>query len=164
MIKPTIPSNEAERLQALWQLKLLNTEPEERFDRITKRAIENMHVAIATITLLDKDREWFKSCQGIDVREQPRDISFCAHTLDTNHLLVVEDTLKDVRFADNPQVLGPLHVRFYAGVPLHDRKSGYTIGVFCVKDTKPRKLSKGEFALLFELALDAEAELMKSAS
>lgn len=161
-MKPKIPSNEQDRLQALWDLHLLDTAPEERFDVITKKAVEKMHMPISMVTLLDKDREWYKSCQGINSKEMPRENSFCAHTLGTGQLLIVEDTHQDERFADNPQVTKSPFIRFYAGVPLHERKSGMIVGVFCVKDTKPRKLSQEEFVLLFDLAHEAEDELMNA--
>ena len=162
MLQPNIPNNEKQRLQALWSLGLLDTEPEERFDRITKRAVEEIKVPISTITLIDKDREWYKSCQGIHLKELPRNISFCAHALTSNQLLIVEDTLQDKRFVDNPQVTGVPYIRFYAGVPLHNRQSGQIVGVFCINDTKPRRLTKEEFVMLFDLAHDAEQELMKN--
>ncbi len=159
MISPPTPKNEVERLQALWGLHLLDTAPEERFDRLTKQAIERLHVPISTVTLLDHDREWFKSCQGLAVKEQPRTISFCAHAVEVNELMIIEDTLKDSRFADNPQVVNAPHIRFYAGVPLRDWKTKQTVGVFCIKDTKPRKLEAEEMAILFDLARQAEEEI-----
>ena len=131
-----IPTNEKERLCALQGLKLLDTATEERFDVITKKAIEKFAVPISTITLVDKDREWFKSVQGLAQTEGPRDISFCGHALMTEVLFVVEDTLVDPRFADNPMVKGEPHIRFYVGKSLYDRKSHLPVGVFCIKDIK----------------------------
>src|SRR3989338_7950862 len=101
MEKEPIPKFEKERICALEGLKLLDTATEERFDQITKKAIERFSVPISTITLVDKDREWFKSVQGLSRREGPRDISFCGHALMSEVLLVIEDTLNDLRFADN---------------------------------------------------------------
>ena len=161
MVEPTVPKNENDRLEALWNMHLLDTKPEERFDVITRKAVEKLQVPVSMITLLDKNREWYKSCQGFDKKEMPRKNSFCAHTLGTGQLLIVEDTLEDQRFADNPQVIKPPHIRFYAGVPLLERKSGLVVGVFCVKDTKPRKLSEHELMTLFDLAREAESELAK---
>jgi len=158
-----IPTNEKERLCALQGLKLLDTATEERFDVITKKAIEKFAVPISTITLVDKDREWFKSVQGLAQTEGPRDISFCGHALMTEVLFVVEDTLVDPRFADNPMVKGEPHIRFYVGKSLYDRKSHLPVGVFCIKDIKPRKFSLVDIADFLELAEQAEAEINKKA-
>lgn len=162
MNPPPIPTNELERLQALWRLNLLDTKPEERFDKITKLATEKLNVPISTISLIDKNREWYKSCQGLDIKQQPRNISFCAHAILSTDILIIEDTLQDPRFADNPQVVNWPYVRFYAGIPLRDLNSGLVIGVLCVKDTKPRQLSKDDYQKLFDLAVQAEKELQKS--
>ena len=140
-------------------MAILDTEPEERFDRLTKEAVEKLHVPISTITILDENREWFKSCQGLDEKENKREISFCAHALLAKDIFIVEDTLKDPRFADNPMVINPPHIRFYAGMALLDHKTGQPVGVFCVKDTKPRKLSLQEMGILIDLANRAEKEL-----
>ncbi len=158
-MKAPIPSNEEKRLKLLWKLKLLDTDPEECFDRITKSAIEKLHVPISTISLIDKDREWYKSCQGLDIKELPRNISFCAHSIMSSEIMIVEDTIKDPRFADNPQVTRSPYIRFYAGVPLHDFESGLVLGVLCIKDIIPRKLSKHQISILFDLASQAEQEL-----
>ena len=106
MLKAPIPPNDKERVCALEGLKLLDTASEERFDRFTREAVSRFSVPISTITLIDKDREWFKSVQGLTVREGPRDISFCGHPLMSEVLLIIEDTLADPRFADNPMVKG----------------------------------------------------------
>jgi GAF domain-containing protein len=136
-----IPSYEYDRICALEDLKILDTATEERFDAITKEATERFAVPISTITLVDKDREWFKSVQGLDDREGPRDISFCGHALISEIVLIVEDTLLDPRFSDNPMVVGEPNIRFYAGKSLYEKKSKLPVGVFCIKDTKPRVLS-----------------------
>jgi GAF domain-containing protein len=159
MKKAPIPSNEDARLEAVHGLNLLDTEPEERFDWITKKALAVFSVPISTITLIDKDREWYKSCQGVDAREASRSISFCGHAMFANDVFVIEDTLNDKRFRDNPQVTGVPHIRFYAGVALHDKKSGLPVGVFCIKDTKPRTVSAKEISDLLELAGEAEKEI-----
>src|SRR3989338_9282423 len=145
------PANEPERLEHVRALGLFDTAPEERFDVITREAVQAFHVPIATITLLDEKREWYKSCQGLNAKEAPREISFCAHAMLSDHVFIVEDTLKDPRFADNPMVVGEPHIRFYAGVSLYD-SSGTGIGVFCIKDTKPRSLSPHEVTLLLVFA------------
>ncbi len=140
---------------------ILDTKPEERFDRITKEATEKLQVPISTIAILDSKREWFKSCTGLDQKESDRAISFCGHALLVKELFIIEDTLKDDRFKDNPMVTGFPFIRFYAGQALLDYKTGKSIGVFCIKDTKPRKLSVGEVGIILDLANKAEIELNK---
>ena len=132
-----IPKNEEERLLSLYKLGLLDTKPEERFDRITLTATQIFNVPISTLTLIDSKREWFKSCQGLSVKEGDRAISFCGHALLTNDIFVVPDTKKDERFFDNPMVIGKPYIRFYAGAPIMNA-DGQRIGVFCIKDKKPR--------------------------
>ncbi len=161
MQKAPIPANDKERVCALEDLRLLDTVTEERFDRITKKAIEKFSVPISTITLVDKNREWFKSVQGLEKREGPRDISFCGHALMSEILLVIEDTLADPRFADNPMVKGDPFIRFYAGKSLYEKNSHLPVGVFCIKDTKPRKLSLSDVNDFLELAEEAENEINK---
>src|SRR3989344_4233430 len=118
-MKPApIPKNEKERLASLHNLGLLDSHPEERFDQITWLATQVFQVPISTLTLVDAKREWFKSCQGLSKREGDRAISFCGHALLAADILVVPDTKKDIRFVDNPMVVGKPHLRFYAGVPL----------------------------------------------
>jgi GAF domain-containing protein len=153
-----LPPDEQGRLKKVISLGLLDTKPEERFDAITKAAVEQLHVPIATVTIVDEKREWYKSCQGLDMTEAPREVSFCAHAMLSSEIFIVEDTLKDERFKDNPMVTGYPHIRFYAGVSLHSQE-GIAIGVFCIKDTKPRTLSPAEIATLMELASMAEKEL-----
>ena len=153
-----IPENEKERLLSLYKLGLLNTKPEERFDRITKTATRIFKVPISTLTLVDAKREWFKSCQGLTKREGNRAISFCGHALIANKILVISDTKKDKRFSGNPMVTGKPYIRFYAGVPITNA-DGQRVGVFCVKDTKQRKFSKREEEILTGLAAWAELEV-----
>ena len=161
MQKAPIPNDEEKRLEAVHKLAILDTEPEERFDIITREAIIKLNVPISMVTILDSKREWFKSCIGLDQKEGDRDISFCGHALMAQNIFIVEDTLKDPRFEDNPMVVGPPFVRFYAGVALLDQKTHQPIGVFCVKDTKPRTLSMEEIGLILELGSRAEKELNK---
>jgi GAF domain-containing protein len=158
MERAPIPANEEERLASLHALALLDTEPEERFDRITKTATQVFQVPISTLTLVDAKREWFKSCQGLPGREGDRAISFCGHALLASDVFVVPDTKKDKRFSDNPMVTGKPFIRFYAGVPLLSA-DGQRIGVFCIKDTEPREFSVEQQALLKNLATWAELEL-----
>ena len=156
-----IPDNEEERIAAVHRMTILDTAPEERFDILTKEAVERLKVPISMVTILDSDREWFKSCQGLDQESGDRRISFCGHALLATNIFIVEDTLKDPRFSDNPTVIGSPHIRFYAGIALFDYSTNFPIGVFCVKDTKPRSLSLEEVGILTDLADRAEKELNK---
>lgn len=158
MKQAPIPKNEEERLLSLHKLGLLDTKPEERFDRITRTAIKIFNVPISTLTLVDAKREWFKSCVGLPAREGNRAISFCGHALLANNVFVIPDTKKDKRFFDNPMVVGKPFIRFYAGVPLMNA-DGQRIGVFCIKDKKPRKFSKEDKEILKNLASWAELEI-----
>ncbi len=158
MKRAPIPTNEKERLLSLHALGLLDTQPEERFDRITRTATKIFRVPISTLTLVDAKREWFKSCQGLSEREGDRAISFCGHALLTEDVFVIPDTKKDERFADNPMVIGKPYIRFYAGVPIVNA-DGQRVGVFCIKDTKPRKFSKANEEILKNLSAWAELEV-----
>src|SRR3990172_6022643 len=132
-----IPANENLRLESLYKLKILNTPPEERFDKITRLAIYVFGVSISTMTLVDSSREWFKSCQGLPEREGDRAISFCGHAMLAESIFIIPDTQNDSRFKDNPMVINAPYVRFYAGVPIFSA-DGNRVGVFCIKDKKPR--------------------------
>ncbi|MGN8144071.1 diguanylate cyclase domain-containing protein [Pseudomonas sp. 22105] len=159
MLVPGKPANEAVRVQVLHDLKLLDTAPEERFDRLTRLAKRLFNVPIALVTLVDKERQWFKSCVGLDTTETPRSVSFCAHAILRDELMLVPDAREDERFHDNPLVTGEPHIRFYAGYPL-TVPSGNKMGTLCLIDTKPRDLDEEERALLRDLAGMAEQELM----
>jgi signal transduction histidine kinase len=158
MIAPSVPANEAERLAALQALNILDTPPEERFDRITRVARRLFDVPIALISLVDATRQWFKSRQGLDACETARDVSFCGHAVLTDEPLVVPDASQDPRFADNPLVTGEPRVRYYAGVPLHGA-GGHRLGTLCILDRQPRELSADDLQLLHDLAAWAENEL-----
>lgn len=151
MTTPKIPHNEAVRLLALKNTHLLDTAPEERFDRFTRMAKLAFGVPIALVSLVDDKRQWFKSSQGLDAKETPRSISFCGHSILYDRPFIVEDALKDTRFADNPLVTGAPHIRFYAGAQLRNHE-GYRLGTLCIIDTRPRSLNHDEQALLEELA------------
>ncbi|MCW3474193.1 GGDEF domain-containing protein [Limobrevibacterium gyesilva] len=142
---------EAGRLDALCRYDVLDTPPEESFDRITRLARTALQTPIALVSLVDRDRQWFKSRQGLSVPETPRDISFCAHAVQRDEPLIVRDALADPRFRDNPLVLGAPGVRFYMGVPLrtHD---GHNIGTLCAIDQRPRKPSPGQVMVMQDLA------------
>jgi GAF domain-containing protein len=151
MIPAPTPSNEAERLAALYALLLLDTPPEERYDKIVAFAAEEFDVPIALISLLDTNRQWFKSAIGLGgTCETSRDISFCGHAIMRAEIMVVEDALLDPRFADNPLVTGPPHIRFYAGAPLI-LSNGYALGTLCIIDTRPRQLDPIALAILSTL-------------
>ena len=156
MKKAPIPENEADRLMAVKALNILDTKPEPRLDAITKEATVRLHVPISTISIIDKDREWYKSCQGLTITEGPRDTSFCGHAMSVNNIFVIEDTHLDKRFKDNPAVINAPFIRFYAGMSLYHQKNEMPVGVFCIKDTKPRKLTAEEIKIFLELAAVAE--------
>ena len=152
------PQNEAERLASLKRLHILDTQPEERFDRITRFATKIFDVPISTITLIDSNREWFKSVCGLNTQEGDRLVSFCGHAMLVDEILIIRDTKEDKRFSDNPMVVGKPFIRFYAGVPLF-AVDGQRIGTLCLKDIKPRDFSTEEIKTLKSLARWAELEI-----
>lgn len=158
MIEPAIPADEASRLETLRALKILDSAPEERFDRLTRMAKRMFGVPISLVSLVDNDRQWFKSAQGTDLREAPRYSSFCGHAILGDELFMVPDTAQDVRFHDNPQVTGSPNIRFYAGCPLRVA-NGHKMGTLCLLDDKPRVLDPEDQALLRDLAVMAEQEI-----
>ncbi|MDR9499513.1 MAG: PAS domain S-box protein, partial [Hydrogenovibrio sp.] len=151
MLTPPFPDHEPQRLKALYSLKLLDTKPEERFDRITRLTKHMFDVPIALVSLVDEHRQWFKSRQGLDACETGRDISFCGHAILGQEIFEVVDASKDSRFEDNPLVTGPPDIRFYAGVPLVNQ-SGYAIGTLCIIDSVARRLTHDERLALRDLA------------
>lgn len=158
MIPAPTPANEAQRLTDLYELRVLDTPPEERFDRIVRLAKAVLGVPIAYISLVDKNRQWFKAKTGIEAEQTGRAESFCGHAIMQDHTLVVPDALLDERFRDNPLVVGEPHVRFYAGQPLKGPR-GTNVGTLCVVASKPRTLDPHEQWLLQEIAAMAEHEL-----
>ncbi len=166
MLKAPLPPNDEARLKALYKLGLLNSESDERFDAITRTAQEALQVPIAVVSLVDRDRQLFKSVQGLDTRETARDISFCGHAIcdpSNRGLMVVEDARQDERFHDNPLVTGEPHIRFYAGRVIHS-PDGAPLGTLCVIDRQPRQLSPRENLQLHELADQVEQELHRAAT
>jgi anti-sigma regulatory factor (Ser/Thr protein kinase) len=151
-------NDETARLAALRRYRILDTEPEQAFDDLTLLAAQICGTPIALITLLDRDRQWFKSRLGTSATETARSVAFCAHTIRQHDLFVVPDTLADVRFRDNPLVVGEPWVRFYIGAPLvtHD---GHALGSLCVLDRVPRMLSSEQQVALTALGRQAVAQL-----
>jgi GAF domain-containing protein len=140
IMKAPLPTNEAERLFALREYKVLDTSAEQAYDDITALTAHLCGVPITMISLVDQSRQWFKSKLGLNVRETPRDVAFCAHTILQSEPLVVRDALKDSRFARSALVTRSPQIRFYAGFPL-TTKDGFSLGTLCAIDRKPRKLS-----------------------
>jgi PAS domain S-box-containing protein len=158
MQAPAIPENEVERLQALRASALLDTPPEERFDRLTRLAKRIFGTRIALVSLVDTDRQWFKSRQGLGVPETSRTLSFCGHAILGPEILEVRDASQDPRFFDNPLVKGEPRIRFYAGAPVRS-VDGFALGTLCIIDDHPRTLTEDERLSLRELADCVEDEL-----
>ena len=158
MLKPPIPLDEENRLAALHGLNILDTPSEERFDRLTRLAQRMLRMPIALVSLIDSNRQWFKSCQGLDARETPRSIAFCGHAILDDNIFIVPDARMDSRFSDNPLVSDAPHIRFYAGQPLKS-KNGFRVGTLCVIDSVPRDLTQIEIDSLRDLAALVEEEL-----
>jgi GAF domain-containing protein len=135
-----IAGNEIERLRTLRSYKILDTKPEERFDDLTQLAALICDAPISLISLIDSDRQWFKSRFGLDMQETPRAQAFCTHAIMQPEMFVVPDAAKDERFAQNPFVTGEAHIRFYAGAPLAAR-DGHLLGTLCVMDRQPHALT-----------------------
>ncbi|MBC7544632.1 MAG: GAF domain-containing protein [Candidatus Sericytochromatia bacterium] len=157
-MKPGLPPFEAERLASRHRLGVLDTPPEERFDRLTRIATLAFDVPVALISIVDADRPWFKSCQGLSAAETPREMSFCGYAILNNGVFIVADTLADERFADNPLVTGEPGVRFYAGCPVA-APDGQRVGTLCLIDRQPRRFDEAQCRLLRELAALVEQEL-----
>ncbi len=149
---------ERSRLERLRSFEVLDTAPEEAFDRITRIAAHLLDMPIALVSLVDERRQWFKSRVGLQVEQTPREISFCTHAIQRDEPLIVEDAHEAVLFADSPLVCGFPHIRFYAGVPL-DCGDGLKVGTLCVIDHKPRKLSADQVRALQDLAATASDAL-----
>lgn len=158
MKTPDTPANEKERLKTLRSTDILDTDPEERFDRLTRMAKRVFGVSIALVSMVDENRQWFKSKVGLEACETGRDISFCGHAILGNDIFVIEDALEDERFADNPLVTGEPKIRFYAGAPLR-YLDGNKLGTLCIIDQEPRVLDEEDYDMLRDLAEMAEGEL-----
>ena len=158
MKTPEIHPNEVARLQTLRSFDILDTPQEERFDRLTRMARRLFDVPIALVSLVDKDRQWFKSRIGLPVSETPRDISFCGHSILGEEVFIIPDAASDERFQDNPLVIDKPNIRFYAGCPLR-ALNGTQMGTLCIIDDKPRDFSEADLSALTDLAAMAEQEL-----
>jgi ribonuclease BN (tRNA processing enzyme)/CheY-like chemotaxis protein len=157
-MRATIPADEERRIASLRRIRMLDTEPEDRFDRITRLAAALFNVPIALVSLVDENRQWFKSCYGLDTKETSRDAAFCAHVVYDREPMIVPDTFQDARFADNPLVTNDPRIRFYAGCPLI-LDDGSCVGSLCLVDTRPRSLQEPDLARLHDLAAMTVREL-----
>jgi anti-sigma regulatory factor (Ser/Thr protein kinase) len=153
-----VVANEAERLKALHQYRILDTDPEQAFDDLTLIASQICGVPIAMISLVDEDRQWFKSRIGIEARESSLSVSFCAHAIQQQGIFTVADASKDERFRDNPLVKGDPHIRFYAGAPIVTQ-DGFALGTLCVIDYVPRQLTDDQNKALMALERQVTAQL-----
>ena len=151
-MRAAIPDNEDQRLRALYDLSILDSPREQSYDDIAQLAMMMCNVPVAVVSLVDRDRQWFKSCMGLDANETPRDVAFCAHAiLSPRDVLEIPDASLDSRFYDNPLVTGEPGIRFYAGAPLLTAE-GLALGTLCVIDYKPRKLTREQHHSLTLLA------------
>ena len=158
-MKPApIPTDESDRLSELKALNILDTPREPRFDKLTELVADVFDVPMVFPTLVDSDRQWFKSTCGTNVETTPRSVGFCAHAMLEPEAMVVPNATEDVRFADNPFVSGDFHLRFYAGAPLHGPK-GKAIGALSLVDTEPHEFSAKQIGQLKKFAALVEAEI-----
>ncbi len=159
MVEPPFPLDETTRLMSLHSLRILDTAPEQRFDRITRMAQRLFGVEICLISLIDSNRQWFKSKQGLGACETERGISFCGHAILDEKVFLVCDASRDPRFLDNPLVTGNPNIRFYAGCPIRG-PHGQRIGTLCLIDSQARTMATEEQETLRDLAAMVEDELM----
>ena len=146
-----VPERERERIEALRRYEILDTPPEENFDRITRIIAAYLNVPIALVSLVDETRQWFKSRYGLDAEETPRQVAFCAHAIMGDTPMVVGNATRDPRFANNPLVTGQPDIRFYCGAPLRTR-DGFNLGTLCAIDQRPRRVTKEQQRVLTDLA------------
>ncbi len=158
MLQPPLPENERERIEALKDLQILDTPEEALYEAFTRLAAELAGTSIATVSLIDEDRQWFKSARGLATRETARNISFCTHVVESGRALIVPDTRLDERFRENPLVTGDPFLRFYGGLPL-TTPEGYTIGTLCVMDSRPHTISATQVSALESVAVALMAAL-----
>jgi len=158
ILKAELPFNEAERIEALREYQILDTLPEVSYDDMSLLASEICGTPLAMVSLIDSNRQWFKSTVGVEIAETPRDVSFCGHAILSPDLLVVPDTQEDRRFSDNPFVTGEPWIRFYAGAPLL-APGGEALGTVCVMDRVPRTLTETQANALRALSRQVMALL-----
>lgn len=142
MVVPPKPIDEEERLAELYKYEILDTNPEEDFDQLVELASAICEVPISLVSLIDRDRQWFKAKKGLDLDETSRDVAFCAHAILQDEVFIVENALDDIRFFDNPYVVND-GIRFYAGMPIKTR-NGKNLGTLCVIDREPKTLSPSQ--------------------
>jgi GAF domain-containing protein len=157
------PPDEQERVAALRELHILDTPTEERFDCLVRFVKQKLQVPIALISLVDTNRQWFKTCIGLPINETSRDASFCAYAILGEGILVIPDATKDERFADNPLVTGAPFIRFYAGCPLREPQ-GHKIGTLCLIDRLPRQLDEPQLQRLTRIASMVEHQIQNTAA
>jgi diguanylate cyclase (GGDEF)-like protein len=161
MKTPEIPANENQRMASLKNLHILDTPIEEAFERITRLAKAVFNVPISAFSLIDSERQWFKSIQGLSVCETSRDVSFCGHAINQDGIFIVNNALEDPRFADNPLVTGEPNIRFYAGCPVYSPDK-QRIGTLCIIDIEPRNFKIDDLTSLKDMAALLEAEIINS--
>jgi diguanylate cyclase (GGDEF)-like protein len=157
MLNPPLPPDEADRLRSLHNLRVLDTPPEERFDRLTRLARRLFEVPIALVSFVDEHRQWFKSRQGMDVSETPREVAFCAHAILQDGIFVVPNAPEDERFKESPLVTAYPNIRFYAGRPVK-APDGARVGTLCIMDHSPREPNHEDLQLLNDLGALVEEE------
>jgi GAF domain-containing protein len=164
VVNAPLPPNEKDRLTALRSYEILDTPPELAFERITTLAARVFAVPFSLLSFIDENRQWMKACMGTDMRQSSRDIAFCAHAILHDEVMVIPDATQDVRFMDNPLVVGPPAVRFYAGAPLVNSE-GFKLGTVCILDTQPRAFGRAALKTLEDLAVIVvdQLELRRSA-
>jgi CheY-like chemotaxis protein len=158
VMRPLIPQDEAERLVEFRLSTAIDSAPEERFDKISRMTQKVFGAPFAGISLVEGDRQWFKSAQGLPVGDSARDLSFCGHAINGSEVFVVEDAVLDPRFAQNPLVLEEPRIRFYAGQPIRG-PGGHNVGTLCIMDKQPREFSDEDRETLRDLGEMVEKEL-----
>jgi GAF domain-containing protein len=160
MQQPAMAPNEDERLATLHSLEILDTPRDDRFDRYTRISARIFDMPIAIISLVDRERQWFKSTEGFHAEEAPRKFSFCGHAILGNDVFEIRNARRDPRFRDNPLVIDQPHIRFYAGAPL-EAPNGHKLGTLCIIDKIPRQLSDEEKTMLKNLANMVVSEMFR---